>query len=243
MTRATPRLRAATWGALAVLLGAAASASTASATDPRPGVRDLDLVASANPTTAAPTRTDDAYAYVVTRHRPVQADAAATGSATCDGCDATSTALQVLYLDHGRRARLDNTATAWTQGCADCTATVLSVQVAVLRGMRATAPNNRALALNAACASCRVAGVAYQMVVSTRARRLSPQLLAELRAWVADQAAALRAQTAAPTPRRGRESAERRARRAARAALAGLEGLVTDGLDAVPVSADVAIGH
>ena len=61
----------------------------------------------------------------------MRAGVTATGSATCDGCDATSTALQVLYVGYARRAALDNTAVAWAQDCTTCTATALSVQVVV----------------------------------------------------------------------------------------------------------------
>ncbi|HEU5038874.1 MAG TPA: hypothetical protein VFT70_17840 [Nocardioides sp.] len=232
MSSMTSRLRTATCGVLAaVLFLPVASTSTASVADPHRGVRELDLVASANPTAAEPAKTDDAYAYVVSRHRAVKADVAATGSATCDSCDAASTALQVLYVDHGRRVRLANTAAAWTQECEGCSAMALSVQVAVLRGVRAIAPDNRALAVNAACASCRVTGVAYQVVVRSQVRQLPRELLLELRAWVAEEAAALHAPAAT----------SRRARAAAGSALRALEGLVTGELGAVTVSSDVAL--
>ena len=170
MSGATTRHRAVTLGVLAaVLVGTAASTSGAPAARPDPVVRDLDLAASANPSAAEPVVADDAFASdAVSRRRAVKSDVTATGSAICDGCDAASTALQVLYVSRVQEARLDNTAAAWTQGCADCTATALSVQVVVLRGAPAIVPNNRALAVNAACTSCGVAGVAFQLVVSSR---------------------------------------------------------------------------
>ena len=173
MSGATTRHRAVTLGVLAaVLVGTAASTSGAPAARPGTVVRDLDLAASANPSAAEPVVADDAFASdAVSRRRAVKSDVTATGSAICDGCDAASTALQVLYVSRVQEARLDNTAAAWTQGCADCTATALSVQVVVLRGAPAIVPNNRALAVNAACTSCRVAGVAFQLVVSSRSRR------------------------------------------------------------------------
>ena len=191
---------------------------------------------------------DDAFASdAVSRRRTWKSDVTATGSAICDGCDAASTALQVLYVSRAQEARLDNTAAAWTQGCADCTATALSVQVVVLRAVAAIVPNNRALAVNAACTSCRVAGVAFQLVVSSRSNdRLSPESLAALREWVAKQAAALRTPTTtADTPgpsRLDRTKAERRAQKAADSALVDLEDLVTGDLGATTVSSDVELG-
>ena len=251
MSGATTRHRAVTLGVLAaVLVGTAASTSGAPAAHPDPVVRDLDLAASANPSAAEPVVADDAFASdAVSRRRTVKSDVTATGSAICDGCDAASTALQVLYVSRVQEARLDNTAAAWTQGCADCTATALSVQVVVLRGAPAIVPNNRALAVNAACTSCRVAGVAFQLVVSSRYDdRLSRESLAALREWVAKQAAALRtptttSETPGPIRRLDRTKAERRAQRAADSALVDLEDLVTGDLGATTVSSDVELGR
>jgi hypothetical protein len=244
MSGTTTRRRAVTAGVLASVLVATA-ASTSSA-HPDHGVPDLDLVASANPSADEPVVTDDAYDDVVSRRRTVSSDVTATGSAICDGCDAASTALMVLYVSRGQEARLDNTAAAWTQACADCIATALSVQVVVLRGARTIVPNNRALAVTAACASCQPSSAAFQVVVSSRrGDRLSRQSLAELRAWVAEQAAVLRtpAPTSAPTPRLARKKAERRAQRAAVSALVELEDLVSDDLGAKAVSSDVELSH
>ncbi|GAA4751855.1 hypothetical protein GCM10023350_41410 [Nocardioides endophyticus] len=245
MSGATTRRRAVTSVVIAALLVGAAGSTSAPAAHPDPAVRDLDLVASANPTAAEPVVADDAFADDgVFPRRTVKSDVAATGSATCDGCDATSTALQVLYVNRGRQARLDNTAAAWTQACTDCAARALSVQVVVLRGVPSIVPNNRALAVNAACSSCQATGVAYQLVVaSRRANRLSGGTLAELRAWVAEQAAALRVPEAAPPSRLSQKKADRRARRVAVSELATLEDLVTDDLDAVTVSADVELNR
>lgn len=261
MTR--PRLL--TSAVLAGVLVLTAASTSAPAAHPDPTDRDLDLVASANASAAEPVVTDDAFGYDVARWRSVKADVVATGSATCDDCDAASTALQVLYVSRGGEARLDNTATAWTQACRGCAATALSVQVVVLRGVPTIVPNNRALAVTAACESCRATGVAYQVVVASRhAGRLSGEALAALRAWVAEQAAALRTPTPVPEPtaeptteptpstspsddtteppaplaRRDRMKAERRAQRSADAALVTLESLVVGDLGAVPVSSD-----
>jgi hypothetical protein len=253
MIEATARRRAATSVVLAAFLVGAVGITSAPAADRDPEVRDLDLVASANPSAAEPVVADDAFADDVSSRRKVKSDVTATGSATCDGCDAASTALQVLYVSHGRQARLENTAVAWTQSCVDCIATALSVQVVVLRGVPSIVPDNRALAVNAGCASCRATGVAFQLVVSSRrAARLSDDAQAELRAWVAEQASALRTpdpapQPSAPAAKRGsrlsQKLAERRTRRVASSALVTLEDLVTDDLDAVTLTADVELGR
>ena len=249
MSGATTRHRAVTLGVLAaVLVGTAASTSGAPAAHPDTVVRDL--AASANPSAAEPVVADDAFASdAVSPRGTVKLDVTATGSAICDGCDAASTALQVLYVSRAREALLDNTAAAWTQDCANCIATALSVQVVVLRRARAIVPNNRALAVNAACTSCRVAGVAFQLVVSSRSDdRLSPESMAALREWVAKQAEALRAPattsgTPGPLTRLDRTKAERRAQKAADSALVDLEALVTGDLGATTLSSDVELGR
>jgi hypothetical protein len=240
----TTRRRTVAAVALAGLLVGAAGSTSAPAAHPDPVARDLDLVSSANPSAAEPVVADDAFADDVSFRRTVKSDVTATGSATCDGCDATSTALQVLYVNRGREARLDNTAAAWTQACTDCAATALSVQVVVLRGVPSIVPNNRALAVNAACESCRATGIAFQLVVSSRREgRLSRHAMSELRTWVAEQAAALRTSEPAPASRLDRSKAHRRAQRVADSALATLEDLVTGDLGAATVSADVELNR
>ena len=105
MSGATTRHRAVTLGVLAaVLVGTAASTSGRRRPIRIPAVRDLDLAASANPSAAEPVVADDAFASdAVSRRRTVKSDVTATGSAICDGCDATSTALQVLYVSRVQR--------------------------------------------------------------------------------------------------------------------------------------------
>ncbi len=172
---------------------------TSGAAHPERDRRALDTTSSAHPSSVRPSVRDDAFAEGATRDREVEADATGTSSATCDGCAAESTTLQVLYVSRARAARLDNAAVAWTQSCRECTATSLSVQVVVLRGRPTVVPNNRALALNAACAACRTASAAFQLVVvADGADRLSEQSLTELRTWFDDQAALLRASVVAP---------------------------------------------
>lgn len=240
MSSTTTRYRAATLGVLtALLVGTAASTSGAPAPRLESAFKDLDLAASANPSAADPVVADDAFsADFVSRRRVVKSDVTATGSATCDGCDAKSTTLQVLYVSRGQEARLDNTAVAWTQSCKDCVATALSVQVVALSGVPSMVPNNRALALNADCVSCQVAGAAYQLIVSSPpGDRLSRNTVAAMKAWVAKQAEVLR--DAAVTPQRS--AADRRAHKDADAALSDLEALVTGDLGGTTVSSDVEL--
>ena len=234
--------RAAAAVVLTAFLAVVAGSSSAPASGPSPWDHDadLDLVASANPSAAQPVVADDVFDVSSAFRRSVTARVTATGSAICDGCDATGTALQVVYVNGGRQAGLDNTAVAWSQDCTDCAATALSVQVVVLRGVPALVPNNRALAANAACTSCRADSAAYQLVVSSarRSDRLSYSALAELRAWVADQAAAMRA-TPAPAAARTSRAAQKHAQRVAESDLGTLEDLVTADLGADTVAADV----
>ena len=243
MSRATTGRRTVTAVVLTAFLVGAGGSTAAPAARPEPTVRNLDLAASANPSVADPVVANQAFSVAASTRREVRSDVTATGSAVCDGCDATGSALQVLYVDHGRAAHLDNTAVAWTQGCADCTAAALSVQVVVLRGVRTIVPNNRALAVNAACDSCTAGSLAFQVVVSSsRAGQLSDDALDSLRAWFGDQLAALRdppPALVAPGAGTARREAVRHARRAARSALGNLEHLVAGDLGGVTVSADV----
>ena len=141
----------------------------------------------------------------------------------------------------------------------------------MLPGWSAARPNNRATAVTAACTGCRTASAAFQVVVvADRARRLSRESLAAVRSWFDEQAAALRASVAlpgpeptpspdptasptgptdgtstlpAPTDPLVRPYAGRRAQRVSTEALAQLEGLVTAGLDAQAMLADVELGR
>ncbi len=225
----------AAYAVLGVLLAGATGSS--SAAHPDTGRRDLDLVASAQPSAALPAVVDDAFAAVSSRNRDVKADASATSSATCDGCSGDSAALQVVYVARAGQAQLDNAAIAWAKECQSCSATALSVQVVVLRGLPAAIPNNRAMAVNAACEGCRSSSLAFQLVVmDEHARRLSEASIDELRVWMAEQATLLRTPPAvndgAPTPRSHRGDGEE-------AALADLESLVVADLGAEVLSAEV----
>jgi hypothetical protein len=240
---------------------------------PDPDPRNLDLLSSAQPTTTQPVVSDAAYDELRTRNWSIKADAAATTSASCGACVGESTTLQIVYASRASQARLDNSAVAWTQDCKECTGAALSVQVVVLPGWTKAVPNNRAVAVTAACFACRVASVAFQVVVvADRPRRLSPESLAELRKWFDEQVLALRASVAVavpepspspepsptasptepidgtststdPTDPVGRPYVGRRAKRVSTEALAELESLVTAGLDAEVVVADVDLGR
>ena len=212
-----PRAAVAPIVAAVVVLVAVVGGSSPAAQSDRAG-RSVDLVASAHPSSARPTVSDVAFDVSKVRGWDVKADTAALTSTTCDGCAGHSSALHVLYLPRASTAALDNVANAWTQGCTDCTGTALSVQVVVLRGRPATIPNNRALALNAACTGCRTAALAFQVVlVADDAMPLTLSEVAELRAWVQQQAfllnesvsppladpTASQTPTASPTPTTG----------------------------------------
>ena len=185
--------------AAVLLVASLESASPGAHPDPDP--RNLDLLASAQPTTAQMVVSDAAFDELKTRDWDVKADAAATTSAACDGCVGESTALQIVYASRAGLARLDNSAVAWTQTCQGCTGSALSVQVVVLSSRSEVRANNRSMAVTAGCTGCRTASAAFQVVVvADRARRLSRASLAGLRTWFAEQAAALRASVALPSP-------------------------------------------
>jgi hypothetical protein len=252
--------------ALALVASAAASSPRA---HPVPDRGTVDLLASAHPTTARPAATDAAYSATRLSGLFAKADTAALTSATCDGCAGTSTALHVVYLPQARRADLDNVATAWAQECQGCTGTALSVQVAVLGGRPTVLPDNRALSLTAACEGCQVSALAFQVVlVADRAKPMTREELAGLRAWFDEQAAALQASVASPPPptpdeptssptptptptatpmpdeaTRTRAPDSRRARRDAASALDELADLLSTALQAETVAADVDLSR
>lgn len=246
----------------AVLLVVGATGSSPAAR-PVPDTRNPDLLASAHPTSARPTVSDDAFDVTRLRGFDASADTAALTSTTCDACDGQSTALHVVYAPRSQRVGLDNVATAWAQECTGCVSTALSVQVAVVRSGLAVSPNNRALAVNVACQGCHTAALAFQVVMATEhPEPMSDAELAALQAWVADQETALRAivsaapteeptSTPAPTspsltsapPETPAATPRRTARRQAASALDDLTRLLTDALGAEPVSRDVAISR
>jgi len=124
-----------------------------------------------------------------TAARQVRSNVVAQSSATCDGCAALASTLQVLTLTRASTADVNNVATAWSQ-CADCDATALAIQVVLAPRLTGLSAANRALALNAACTSCQSAAAAYQFVVvasshdelTKQARGVVDQARAQMRA-------------------------------------------------------------
>lgn len=183
--------------------------------------RNPDLTATAIPGPESPHVVSKALRVARVGLLPFKADATASGVATCDGCTADSTALQIVYVPRGSRGTVDNVATAWSR-CADCRATALSVQVVVVEGPPEIRANNRALSVNAACDGCHTASAAFQVVVAgAHDPRLSPSDRRELEAWVAEQAARLRDTSTQPPARRARPD---------RRALEDLTRMVNDAL-------------
>ena len=215
-----------------LLLAGAADATSRGAADER---RDLDLVASAQPSDQRREDSDRVVREVMVREDSVKADAVATTVTACHGCRGDSTVLQVLYVPGPSSARFDNVASAWTQDCWDCSATALAVQVVVIGPGTRARPTNRALAVGGSCATCVTATAAFQVVVQVDAvGRLPDPVLAEIMAWVGAEAAALRAVVATPV-------APRRAERAAARSLGELRRVVVRALGARTRSARVAV--
>jgi hypothetical protein len=151
---------------------------------------ELDVAAVAITSPDHPTVDDEEVkvARLGGRSSTVQSDSTATSD--CDGCDATSIAVTVAYVDGRRGARLDNVAHAWSS-CTDCSSRTVSVQVVVLRRAAEVRAANRAFAANVACTGCTTTAVAYQLVVvGSRGKVFDRKDLAELTAWARDQVTA-----------------------------------------------------
>ena len=214
-----------------VLLAGVAQAGSGSSRSDR---RDLDVVASAQPSDQRREDTDRVVAEVMVREGDLKADAVATTVTGCHGCRGASAVLQVVYVPGPASARFDNVASAWTQDCWDCTATALAVQVVVIGPGTRARPSNRALAVDDACATCRTATAAFQVVVQVDpVGRLPEPALVEVTTWFEQQAALLQASLAS-TPRR-------RAERVAARALGDLRRVVVRALDGRTRSARVAV--
>jgi hypothetical protein len=218
-----------------LLAGAAQATSGATSRGPAAERRDLDLVASAQPSDQRREDSDVVVGETMVREGSLKADAVATTVTSCHGCRGDSTVLQVLYVPGPSSARFDNVASAWTQDCWDCSATALAVQVVVIGPGTRARPTNRALAVGGTCATCVTATAAFQIVVQVDAvGRLPDAALAELAALVEAEAAALRAAVVTPvTPRR--------AERAASRSLGELRRVVVRALDGRTRSARVAL--
>jgi hypothetical protein len=197
--------------------------------------RDLDVVASAQPSEQRREDRDVVVTEVMVGDAALKADAVATTTTACHACRGESAVLQVLYVPGPASARFDNVASAWTQDCWDCTATALAVQVVVIGPGTRARPTNRALAVGDACATCRTATAAFQVVVQVDAvGRLPDAALAEVAAWFEAEAALLRAAVQAP-------AARRRAERVAVRSLADLRRLAVRTLGGRARSARVAV--
>jgi hypothetical protein len=218
-----------------LLAGAAQATSGATSRGPADERRDLDLVASAQPSDQRREDSDVVVGETMVREGSLKADAVATTVTSCHGCRGDSTVLQVLYVPGPSSARFDNVASAWTQDCWDCSATALAVQVVVIGPGTRARPTNRALAVGGTCATCVTATAAFQIVVQVDAvGRLPDAALAELAALVEAEAAALRAAVVTPvTPRR--------AERAASRSLGELRRVVVRALDGRTRSSRVAV--
>jgi hypothetical protein len=185
----------------AVVLPAAAQGQHALGS---PNSSRLETASSAIPTAANPVVTDTAQGAARISASPAKAVASSVATSNCDGCDAESTALQVVYFDGSTGASADNTATAWSS-CAGCASSAVSVQLVVARHSVPVTVNNRALALNAACAGCTTTSAAIQFVIAGDTKRqLSEQakvLIARIQAQLADR-------MAEPSPDQGQQKAQ-----------------------------------
>lgn len=198
--------------AVILLAGAADAVPRGSDTPPR----DLDVVASAQPSDQRRTDRDVVVSDTMVRGAGLKADAVATSTTACHACRAESAVLQVVYVPGPASARFDNVASAWTQDCWDCTSTALAVQLVVIGPGTRARPTNRALAVGETCATCRTATAAFQVVVQVDAvERLADADVTALRAWFDAQAALLRAAVLGPA----------RLRRAERTAARSLDDL------------------
>jgi hypothetical protein len=220
---------------LATLLLAGAADASSRTSQPTGERRDLDVVASAQPSDQRREDEDRVVTSVVVREGDLKADAVASTVTGCHGCRGASAVLQVLSVPGPASARFDNVASAWTQDCWDCTATALAVQVVVIGPGTRARPGNRSLSVDSACATCHTATAAFQVVVQVDdVGRLPDAALAEVTAWFDEQALALRSSVLAPT-------SQRRAERVAARSLGDLRHLVVRALDGRTRSARVAV--
>lgn len=165
-----------------------------------PGYRqwnaNLDAAASAIPTPAQTTVTDQAADLLRAPQRGVKATSVATATSNCDSCHGEATTVQVIYFDGTGSNTADNVATAWSQ-CRDCSSNAVSVQVVFAKHSEQVIVNNRALALNLPvaadipCTGCDTRAVAMQYVLVGGSRRdlsaATKTLVAGLQMTLADR--------------------------------------------------------
>lgn len=213
--------------ATTLLAGTSGAAPAASPLSPR-----SDVVTSAHPTSSTPSvRTETARTAWV-GGAGTRANAVATTSATCDGCQGAAVSVQVVEVAWGWQVSADNVATAWAQ-CPGCGADAVSVQVVLLRHPADLRANNRSLAVTGGCAGCTARAAAYQVVVHATGESADPdRLREELAAWASqeldgpDVTPRSRATGSAPPPQRR---------------LAGLERRVADLVDGAVLRSRVAV--
>jgi len=179
-----------TVGALALVAATVLPAAAGHLPVGNAGSSRLETASSAIPTAANPVVTDTAQGAARITASPAKAVASSVATSNCDGCDAQSTSLQVVYFDGSTGASADNTATAWSS-CVGCASSAVSVQLVVARQSVPVTVNNRALALNAVCTGCTTTSAAIQFVIAGDTKRqLSEQakvLIARIQAQLADR--------------------------------------------------------
>ncbi|HET8989269.1 MAG TPA: hypothetical protein VFN43_12195 [Humibacillus sp.] len=178
--------------AAALSAGALVMVAGASSSDAQHSTFDVTAVAIAS--SAHPDVTDESFDSGQLGGRSVSSDVSAGANTNCDECDSAATSLGIVYAHGPGVTQLDNLAGSTTAGCTNCKSVALSVQIVVVRRPGSVIANNRAVAVNAECVECRSSAVAYQFVaVVPGGGALDRRAVAELRAWVDDQAAQLRA--------------------------------------------------
>jgi Fe-S cluster biogenesis protein NfuA len=164
----------------------------------------LETASSAIPTAANPVVADTAQGAARITASPAKAVASSVATSNCDGCDAQSTTLQVVYFDGSTGASADNTATAWSS-CVGCASSAVSVQLVVARQSVPVTVNNRALALNAVCTGCTTTSAAIQFVIAGDTKR---QLSDQAKVLIARIQAQLAERMAEPAPDQGQQKAQ-----------------------------------
>lgn len=167
---------------LAGTSGAAPAAPAASPLSPR-----SDVVSSAHPTSTTLTVHKETARTAWVGGARTRANAVATTSATCDGCQGAAVSVQVVEVAWGWQVQADNVATAWAQ-CRGCAGGAVSVQVVLLRHPADLTANNRSLAVTGDCDRCTARAAAYQVVVHATGEPADPdRLREELAAWASQE--------------------------------------------------------
>lgn len=193
-----------------LLAGASGAAPAASPLSPH-----SDVVSSAHPTTTTPTVRKETARTAWVGGARTRANAVATTSATCDGCQGAAVSVQVVEVAWGWQVQADNVAAAWAQ-CRGCAGSAVSVQVVLLRHPADLTANNRSLAVTGDCHRCTARAAAYQVVVHATGEPADPdRLREELAAWASqeldgpDGAPRSRTRTSEHPPRRRLAGLER----------------------------------